>query len=159
MNAALLALSALLPADSPPSGAGRTVVVGHVESLAQLQGKWFIVSAENNGKLDVFTRRIPFVVKGDCIPIPFHCCSCHPELRIRLLGDRYCRTFNLDYYQRPGELLGTCLGICELQGDVLRVCFVMPNLDVRDSPAEHERPKDFRARGERVVSLVLKRVP
>jgi uncharacterized protein (TIGR03067 family) len=116
---------------------------------ARLQGTWAVVATEYRGRgvsgEGLNSQKV--VVDGDIIA--FHDGGKSTKLRYKLHATREPRA--IDFFPQEGKEKGPILGIYELDGDTLRLCW--------DQERDKGRPTDFLTRpGSELNLWVLKRV-
>ena len=125
----LLAIGMLIAADQPEVGGEKRAAVK--EDMKQLQGNWTVVSIQVNGK-DLPQEKIGdpnASVKGDEYRIH--------DFRLRLVIDptKKPKTIDMDGKDGNGKPL-SMIGIYELEGDKLRICFAKPGAKERPTKTE-----------------------
>jgi uncharacterized protein (TIGR03067 family) len=113
------------------------------DDKALLQGRWKVVSAEEEGKPREELAKARLIFQGD-------------NLTVHVGDDKEEMTFKLDPAQKPKTIdiqvpneKEAALGIYELNGDDLKLC--VAEVEVR------KRPTEFKAKDKQVLLLVLKR--
>jgi uncharacterized protein (TIGR03067 family) len=127
----LLCLTAcwLVPACGPPQETAKT-------DHAKMQGKWTVLTWETSGEPPESFNNMRVIIKGDSMLFEE---KFKEEKSKREMKSMWVMTFRLNPAKRPKtidlQLPGKPekLGIYELEGDTLKVCF----------DTEGERPKEF----------------
>jgi uncharacterized protein (TIGR03067 family) len=115
----------------------------------RLQGTWAVVATEYRGRglsgEGLNSQKVVF--DGDAVT--FHDAGKATKLRYKLDPTKEPRA--IDFYPLEGKVKGPILGIYELDGDTLRLCW--------DQEKDKGRPTDFLTRpGSELNLWVLKRV-
>ena len=136
----LVAIGLLMAADQPAVGGEKEAAVK--EDMKQLQGNWTVVSIQVNGK-DLPQDKIgdpKASVKGDEYRIH--------DFRLRLTIDptKKPKTIDMDGKDGNGKPL-SMIGIYELEGDTLRICFA--------KPGTKERPTKMETKADSGQSLIV----
>ena len=118
------------------------------KDMDALQGKWQLVSLERDGKSADVPKDAVRVVKGDTYTVT-------PRPGVTIEGtfkiDPTAKPKAVDITQTSGENKGkTSLGIYEIDGDTLKMCWAPPGKD---------RPTEFKsAEGSGILLAVQKKV-
>jgi uncharacterized protein (TIGR03067 family) len=125
------------------------------DDLAKMEGEWTLVSMERDGEQppEEFIKSLRRVVKGDEYTVTGRGQDGNPATlskgKFKLDASKKPKT--IDFTPSGGVAAGeTLLGIYELQGDTLKVCYAMPS---------HDRPKEYKTpEGSHCTLSVWKRV-
>ena len=136
----LVTIGLLMAADQPEVGGEKEAAVK--EEMKQLQGNWVVVSIQVNGK-DLPQDKIGdpnAAIKGDEYRIH--------DFRLRLMIDptKKPKTIDMDGKDGNGKPL-RMIGIYELEGDTLKICFA--------KPGTAERPTKMETKPDSGQSLVV----
>jgi uncharacterized protein (TIGR03067 family) len=125
----LVMLGLLMAADRPDAGAEKEAAVK--EDMKQLQGNWTVVSIQVNGK-DLPQDKIGdpnAAIKGDEYRIHDF------RLRVTIDPTKMPKTIDMDGKDGNGKPL-SMIGIYELDGDALKICFAKPGAKERPTKME-----------------------
>jgi uncharacterized protein (TIGR03067 family) len=113
-----------------------------------MQGTWTVVSIEVNG------QKLPQDKVGDAQAVIQEDHYTLHDFRLTFKLDPSKNPPTIDMQGKTGrnEPL-TMIGIYELDGDTLRICFAKPS--IKDRPPETDRPKEFKTMPGTGASLII----